>query len=183
MRYETAFEISQMPWEWWWSLCGLPFIALGIYLVCSKRIWGRKRDVDSTQNPSRGARISFRIWAWAVLIVSVYGTAVEFWGTRPDVESRRNGSYRVAEGVADDYIVWPDSTRKGPCFMVDDQQFFASEKTVGAAYEHAVARGTPIRTGVPVRVAYEGGTDTPRRIYRLEVGTNGPLSGSRPSPR
>jgi hypothetical protein len=170
MRYETVFEITQIPWQWWWSLCGEPLIAIGVYLIRSKRLWFYGRGTEPPKNPDPDLKLVSKLLSWCFLLFSVGATVMAFWGTRPDYESLRTGSYRVAQGVVDECSAWPDNVRASECFSVDGAPFFSSESTVEAALEQASARGVPIRKGMFVRVAYDGGTDTLRKIYRLEVG-------------
>jgi hypothetical protein len=181
MRHETVFEITQMPWEWWWSLCGLPFIAIGIYMIRAKRLWFYGRGVEPPKNPDVLEKTSSKLLSWPFLIFSLLWTVMALWFSHPDDDILRSGNSRVAEGVVNDCTVQPENNTNGACFYVDDVPFYSSARTVKVALAKAGARGFPIQKGVRVRVEYEGGVDTPREIYRLEVwlspttgGANGP---------
>jgi hypothetical protein len=156
MPYVTVFDISQKPFEWWWSASGLLFVVIGILLIR----FGTKL----------GAAREQKILGWAMVIFASFWTLVSFGfmysSYREYAEAYRTGQYSVVEGIVEGFHPMPYEGHQEECFVVQKEKFCYSDYDVSKPGFHQTAsHGGPIRAGLPVRIAYRDG-----RILRLEIG-------------
>jgi len=154
MPYVTVFDITQKPFQWWFSACGLIPIVIGTVLVLSGKKWPSQMRAKST---GYFALIFAPFW---VLVTFVY----TFADYRKCIEAYRTGSYAVAEGYVEDFHPMPYEGHQEECFSIQSETFCYSDYIVQAGFNQSASHGGPIRQGLPIRVAYYG-----NRILRLEV--------------
>jgi hypothetical protein len=155
MSYTTVFEISQKPFEWWFSALGLIGVAFGSLIVFLGRRW------PSRARPMLGGYV---MAAFFVLWTSLaFGTTYSQY--RKCVNAYRTRNYKIAEGRVENFIPMPYTGHQDECFSVHAARFCYSDYAIQAGFNHSASHGGPIREGLRVRVAYCDG-----QILRLEIG-------------
>jgi hypothetical protein len=154
MPYVTVFEITQKPFQWWFSGFGLIFVVIGIAFVLVGKKWPSQK----------GAKIT----GYFMLIFASLWTVLAFTSTfaqyRKCTEAYRVGHYAVAEGYVENFHPMPYEGHQDECFSVQSERFCYSDYGVQAGFNQSASHGGPIRQRLPVRVAYYGD-----QILRLEV--------------
>jgi hypothetical protein len=157
MPYVTVFEITQKPFQWWFSGFGLIFVVVGIALIFIDKKWPSQRRVKVT--------------GYFMLVFALLWTAVTFTSTFGDyrkfTEAYRRGNYAVVEGTVKNFHPMPYGGHESECFSVQDSRFCYSDYTVQPGFNQSASHGGPIREGLPVRVTHCDG-----QILRLEVSAN-----------
>ena len=76
------------------------------------------------------------------------------------------GTYAVVEGKVENFKPMPKTGHSQESFTVNGVRFLYSDYDVSqGGFNNTASHGGPIRSGLPVRIAYQNG-----RILRLEVG-------------
>jgi len=157
MSYVTVFEITQKPFQWWFSAFGLIFIVVGTVFLLIARKW-------PSQKRAKGTGLFMVIFASCWTLGTFAWTFSQY---RNCMKAYRNGSYSVLEGYVQDFQPMPYEGHQEECFRVKSQTFCYSDYGIQAGFNHSTSHGGPIRQGLPVRVSYYDG-----QILRLEVGTD-----------
>jgi hypothetical protein len=179
MPYETVFEITQKPFEWWWPAFGLIFAALGVIFIK----FGSR--LDRSQNRKQfGLTFSIepRLLGWIFVIFASGWTLLVFVLTyssyKQYIETYRTGKYSIVEGVVEDFRPMPYEGHQSECFRVDKERFCYSDYDVSPAFNQSASHGGPIRAGLPVRIAYYEDENFQGHILRLEIRADSLLSGA-----
>jgi len=170
MPYETVFEITQKPYQWWWPAIGLVFLIIGVVFI---RFGPR---LDRNKNGNKFG-LSFVIppkpLGWFFVIFASFWTLVAFSLTYSSylklVGAYRAGRYSVVEGTVEDFHPMPYEGHQSECFRVQKERFCYSDYEVSATFNQSASHGGPIRAGLPVRIAYYEDEDFQGQILRLEV--------------
>lgn len=154
MPYMTVFEITQKPFQWWFSAYGLAFVVIGVVLILIAKKWPSQKHA--------------KITGYCMAIFALFWTAVAFVLTfgeyRSCIGAYRSGNYAVVEGNVTNFRPMPYEGHQEECFSVQNERFCYSDYTVQAGFNQSAAHGGPVREGLPVRVAYYDG-----QILRLDV--------------
>jgi hypothetical protein len=168
--YETVFEITNKPNEWWFVAFGLIFVVVGVGAIK----FGPK--LDRNQNgKSFGLTFAIppRLLGWIFVIFASVWTLVAFGSTyssrRELVQAYRTGNYLVAEGVVEDFHPMPYGGHESECFRVEKEKFCYSDYVVSPAFHQSASHGGPIRAGLPVRISYYEDENFQAHILRLEI--------------
>jgi hypothetical protein len=155
MSYITVFEITEKPFEWWFSAIGLIGVALGILIVLVGRKWpSRRRSVLSGYVMAAFCAL----WSTAAFIAS-------YSQYRNCMDAYQSKTYQIAEGRIEDFRPMPFTGHQDECFSVQDHRFCYSDYAIQAGFNRSTSHGGPIRDGLPVRIAYFNG-----QILRLDIG-------------
>ena len=168
MPYVTVFDISQKPFEWWWSAVGLLFVIVGIVVLK----YGRWLSTSKDQKLWGWFFVVFGSGATFVIFVLTYATYDEY------LQAYKTGQYSMVEGVVEDFHAMPYEGHQNECFRVDKEKFCYSDYEVSPAFNQSASHGGPIRAGLPVRIAYYEGNNFQAHILRLEVRADSQPSGT-----
>src|ERR1700732_2101482 len=97
MPYVTVFEITQKPFQWWFSAFGLIFIAIGIGFVLIGKKWTTRKRTGIT---GYFMLVFASLW---ILLAFVW----TFTDYRKYTQAYRTGSYAVVEGNVEDFRPMP----------------------------------------------------------------------------
>jgi hypothetical protein len=157
MPYVTVFEITQKPFQWWFSAVGLIGVAIGIVFVLIGKKWPSQKQA--------------RITGYAVIVFGLLYSLFVFVHTfsqyRICMKAYQTGSYNVVEGYVEHFRPMPYEGHQDECFSVRSETFCYSDYEIQSGFNHSTSHGGPIRQGLPIRVSYYSG-----RILRLEVRTD-----------
>ncbi len=161
MPYVTVFEITQKPFEWWFSAIGVIFVVMGIVFVVVGRKWPSQKRAKAT--------------GYGALVFALLWTLLAFGSTFPVyrrcIEAYRSGNYSAVEGIVENFHPMPYEGHQDECFSVQGQRFCYSDYGIQPGFNQSASHGGPIRAGLPVRIAYYEG-----QILRLEVRSDSLLS-------
>jgi hypothetical protein len=170
MTYETVFEITQKPFEWWWPAFGLIFIVIGVVFIkfgprLNRNKGGKYFGLTFAMPP--------KLLGWFFVIFASFWTLVAFGFThssyRELVGAYRAGKYSLVEGFVEDFHPMPYEGHQNECFRVEKERFCYSDYEVSPAFNQSASHGGPIRAGLPVRIAYYEDENFQARILRLEI--------------
>jgi hypothetical protein len=157
MPYVTVFEITQKPFQWWFSAFGLIFVVVGIGFILASKKW-----------PSQKRQ---KVTGYSMLMFACLWTLIAFTSTfgeyRKLSDAYRSGNYTVVEGNVENFHPMPYGGHQSECFTVQTERFCYSDYAIQAGFNQSASHGGPIRQGLPVRIAYYDG-----QILRLEVAVN-----------
>lgn len=179
MPYETVFEVTQKPFEWWWPAFGLIFVVIGVFLIK----FGPKLDRNKNRKDIRLTfAISPKLLGWFFVVFASLWTLIAFGSTyssyRELLEAYRTGRYSVVEGIVEDFHPMPYGGHQSECFRVAKERFCYSDYAVSPAFNQSASHGGPIRAGLPVRISYCEDDDFQPRILRLEISADSLPSGA-----
>lgn len=170
MPYITVFEITQKPFEWWWPAFGLLFVAIGAFLIRFGPKLDRNKDL---KKPRFSLAVDSRLIGWFFVIFASGWTLLAFGGTyssyREYAQAYRTGQYSVVEGPVEDFHPMSYEGHQNECFRVKKEKFCYSDYTISPAFNQSASHGGPIRTGLPVRIAYYEDENFQAYILRLEI--------------
>lgn len=154
MPYTTVFEITQKPFEWWFSAVGLAGIPIGLVMIQIANKWPSQQRAKVTGYfmVVFGSLWSVGAFSWTY---SQYTKCVRAYRTR---------SYEVVEGSVENFEPMPFEGHQPECFSVQSKRFCYSDYEIQAGFNRSASHGGPIRPGLPVRIAYYSG-----QILRLEI--------------
>src|SRR6266404_6119686 len=139
MPYVTVFDISQKPFEWWWSAIGIVIFGLGIILI---------KVVSRWPNQKHGKLIDAKLVGWVMVlfgpiwIVVVYNSTRSMWS---ELRSAYNtGQYSLVEGVIEDFQPMPYEGHQDECFRVKAEQFCYSDYASQSGFNQSASHGGPI---------------------------------------
>ena len=170
MPYETVFEITSKPFEWWVPAFGLIFLVVGVVFIK----FGPKLDRNKN-GKSFGLTFAIppRLLGWFFVIFASFWTLVTFGSTyssyRKLVQAYRTGKYSVVEGIVEDFHPMPYEGHQSECFRVEKEKFCYSDYVVSPAFNQSASHGGPIRAGLPVRISYYEDENFQAVILRLEI--------------
>jgi hypothetical protein len=118
-------------------------------------------------------------WAVMVLLCAI-GGAILWIGGPPRCQRRdekalaafERGDYKTVEGSVTEFDPMPFEGHKEECFTVQTTRFCYSDYRIEPGFRNTTSHGGPIRTGLPVRIAYTTTVPpaVPRNmILRIEV--------------
>jgi len=170
MPYETVFEITQKPFEWWWPAFGVIFMVIGVVLI-------RFGPTPDRNKNGKSFGLTFaippKLLGWFFVIFASFWTLVAFGFTyssyRKLVGAYRAGRYSVVEGNVADFRPMPYEGHQSECFRVEKERFCYSDYEVTPGFNQSASHGGPIRAGLPVRIAYYEDEHLQARILRLEI--------------
>ena len=159
MTYVTVFDASALPLRNWSTPAfGLIFVAIGLVLV-----------VRPTILPFRGRLVRRPVFRWFYLIFASLWTLVALLTTSLDsyraCGALKSGDYEVVEGRVENFTPMPWEGHADESFDVNGVRFSYSDYEITAGFNNSASHGGPVRSGLPVRIAYKDG-----EILRLEVG-------------
>jgi len=178
MPYETVFEITQKPFDWRPAF-GLIFVVIGVLLI----IFGPRLDRGKNgKHFGLTFAISPKLLGWFFVIFASFCMLVAFGATyasnRELVQAYRTGKYSVVEGIVEDFHPMPYGRGQNECFRVEKQKFCYSDYVASPTFNQSASHGGPIRTGLPVRIAYYEDENFQARILRLEIRADSLPSGA-----
>lgn len=154
IEYITAYQISQRLPDWPFASVGLlPLIGGAVIL------WGKRRF--KWTKPHWLLAVFFCVFG--VIWVGGVGSSVLVadWDA---FAAYQKGNYRTVEGIVYNFRPMPYEGHQDECFSVQDQRFCYSDYEIAPGFHNATSHGGPIRSGLPVRIAYRDG-----RILRLDI--------------
>ena len=154
LQYTTVYQISQLAPDWPFACIGLIPLTAGIVII-----WGKRRFKWTKPHWLFAAFCCF----FGVLWSGIVGPSILSADWRA-FTAYQNGDYRTVEGVVYDFHPMPYEGHQDECFSVQDQRFCYSDFEIAPGFHNATSHGGPIRSGLPVRIAYRDG-----RILRLDI--------------
>ena len=154
MPYTTVFEITQKPFQWWFSAAGLAAIPIGIIMIQIAKKWPSQRRARMTGY-------------FMVVFGSLWSAGAFLWTYSQYtkcVKAYRTQNYEIVEGSVEDFAPMPYQGHQDECFSVQSKRFCYSDYEIQPGFNRSASHGGPIRTGLPVRIAYYSG-----QILRLEI--------------
>lgn len=179
MPYETVFEITQKPFEWWWPGIGLVFLVIGVMFIR----FGPSLDRNKNgKNFGLTFAIPPKRLGWFFVIFASFWSLVAFGFTyssyRQLVGAYRAGKYSVVEGTIEDFHPMPYEGHQNECFRVEKERFCYSDYEVSPGFNQSASHGGPIRAGLRVRIAYSEDENFQAHILRLEIRADSLPSGA-----
>jgi len=152
LDYQTAFVITEKPFDWWFAIAGLLGGVAGVVCITlGRRLHWRRWQVGYFF-------IGFAmLWFFAVS----YPMYVHFRELRSAYTS---GRYLTVVGPIEDFRPMPYQGHQDECFRVSRAEFCYSDYEAMPGFNSSASHGGPIRAGLPVRVAYIGNV-----ILRLDI--------------
>jgi hypothetical protein len=154
LEYVTVYQISKRSTDWAFALVGGIPLIVGILLTVGKR------------------RFKWKKPHWFLPIFAcgfglLWLCSAGFSVVHEDSEALaafQKGDYQIVEGVVTDFHPMPYEGNQEECFSVQDERFCYSDYEIEPGFRNTASHGGPIRSGLPVRIAYSG-----RAILRLEI--------------
>jgi hypothetical protein len=170
MPYQTVFEITSKPFEWWFPAFGLIFIVVGVVFIK----FGPKLDRNKNgRSFGLAFTIPLRPLGWFFVIFASFWTLVAFGSTyssyRELEQAYRTGKYSVVEGIVENFHPMPYEGHQNECFRVEKEKFCYSDYELSPAFNQSASHGGPIRAGLPVRISYYENEKFHAQILRLEI--------------
>jgi len=158
--YATVYSIASQPTDW----SALQFVLLGpVLMVVALALVFLKRRFQWEQ-----PKLLFMIFMFFLgLIWTLSAEFLPASSKAHALQAYQSKDYSVVEGTVRDFDPMPYEGHKDECFSVQDQRFCYSDFELGAGFHQSASHGGPIRSGLPVRIAYKDGT-----ILRLDVPRN-----------
>ncbi len=163
VEYTTVYQITRRIPDWPFACVGLiPFTGGAVI------IWGKRRFKWTKPHWLLPAFFCFFgiLWSATAGISTLSADWKEF-------AAYQKGDYQTVEGVVYDFHPMPYEGHQDECFSVQDQQFCYSDYEIAPGFNNATSHGGPIRSGLPVRIAYRDG-----RILRLDIPDNQVLTSA-----
>jgi hypothetical protein len=153
-EYVTVYQISKQFTDWSFALAGVIPLIAGIVIILGKLRFGWKQP-----------RWLVPIFAcgFGGLWICTAGLSV-LHEDRWALTAYQKGDYHLIEGIVTDFNPMPYEGHQDECFSVQDQRFCYSDYEVAPGFRNTASHGGPIRSGLPVRIAYLNGT-----ILRLDI--------------
>jgi hypothetical protein len=102
MPYVTVFDVTQKPFEWWWSAVGLIFVVIGVLLI---KFGSRLVRNKNGEGLGSAFTVDSRLLGWFFIIFASGWTLLAFSSTystyREYVHAYQTGQYSVIEGVVE----------------------------------------------------------------------------------
>src|SRR5450631_3503007 len=153
-EYVTIYQVSKQFADWQFALAGaIPLIA-GIVIILGKLRFRWKQPHWFL--PIFACGFGF-LW------LCTAGLSVLREDSRA-LSAYQKGDYHLVEGTVTDFHPMPYEGHRDECFSVQDQRFCYSDYEVAPGFRNTASHGGPIRSGLPVRIAYLDG-----RILRLDI--------------
>ena len=153
-QFTTVYQITRIAPDWPFACIGLLPLAAGGVII-----WGKRRFKWSQPHWLFAAFCCF----FGVLWSGVVGPSILSADWRA-FAAYQSGDYRSVKGVVYDFHPMPYEGHQDECFSVQDQRFCYSDYEIAPGFHNATSHGGPIRSGLPVRIAYRDG-----RILRLDI--------------
>ncbi len=153
-EYVTVYQISKQSTDWGFALAGGIPLLVGIILIFAKRKF--KWEQPHWAMPIFAC-------GFGILWLCVAGVSVVHESSNALTVYTR-GEYQVVEGVVTNFHPMPYEGYQDECFSVQDKRFCYSDYMVTPGFHNATSHGGPIRSGLPVRIAYIG-----NMIVRLDI--------------
>jgi hypothetical protein len=152
--YQVAFDAAREGYHgWWFGLFGLIFAGIGLTMV----------------GETRAARGAMKVFAWVFVGFSILWTGVAtclpYREHQKAVERLAKGQTEVVEGPVENFRPQPRGGHARERFTVKGVAFSFSDNVLTPGFHRTVARGGPLREGLPVRINY----DPRHQILRLEI--------------
>lgn len=153
-EYVTVYQISKESTDWSFALAGGIPLVVGIVLILGKRRFGWKEPSWFLPIFACGFGL---LWLFTAGLSEVRGDS---WA----LNAFKNGYYQLVEGNVTDFHPMPYEGHQEECFSVQDKRFCYSDYVIAPGFRNTASHGGPIRSGLPVRIAYSGGA-----ILRLQI--------------
>jgi len=163
MEFETAFDVAQAGYRYWWlPTAGLLPLVVGALMAFAPQTAPR---VLGTHVKGRAARF----FGFVFVFGSLAWMVLSFMDTWNDYRFHRNtlqkGEFRTIEGRVVNFRPLPASGRGFESFEVNGLRFHYEPDALAAGYNRAAAKGGRIAEGAYVRIAYIN-----LAILRVEIG-------------
>ena len=152
-EYVTVYQISKESTDWSFALAGGIPLIVGIVLILGKLRLGWKPNWF----------LPIFAFGFGLLWLCAVGFSVGH-GDSQALAAFQKGDYQLVEGVVTDFHPMPYEGHQEECFSVQDERFCYSDYVIAPGFRNTASHGGPIRSGLPVRIAYAGGA-----ILRLEI--------------
>jgi hypothetical protein len=153
-EYVTVYQISKESTDWSFALAGGIPLLVGIVIIFGKRRlgWNQPNWV-----------LPIFACGFGLLWLCTAGLSVVN-GDSQALNVFQRGDYQIVEGNVTDFKPMPYEGHQEECFSVQDKQFCYSDYVIAPGFRNTASHGGPIRSGLPVRIAFSGGS-----ILRLEI--------------
>jgi hypothetical protein len=151
ITYHTAFEISKKGFGW--EPYGIFLLLISLAALIT---WLARRK----QSPRWKGGLLLVALGFALFLASLFDSFSRYLRLQRAYE--RN-DYSLVEGTVEDFRPIPPAGHQEECFTVKSQRFCYSDAGT-PAFNKIVSRGSPIKAGLHVRIAYIGND-----ILRLEI--------------
>ena len=162
-EYVTVYQISKASTDWAFAFAGAIPLIVGIVIIIGKRRFKWKQPHWFMPIFACGFGI---IWLCTAGISVLHEDSQA-------LTAYRQGDYQIVEGNVTDFHPMPYEGHQDECFSVEDKRFCYSDYTIGPGFKNTASHGGPIRSGLPVRIAYFGDA-----ILRLEIPKDQVLSSA-----
>lgn len=153
-EYVTVYQISKESTDWSFALAGGIPLVVGIVLILGKRRFGWKQP---------NWFLLIFACGFGLLWLCTAGFSV-IHGDFQALAAFQKGDYQLVEGVVSNFHPMPYEGHQDECFSVQEERFCYSDFAIAPGFRNTASHGGPIRSGLPVRIAYSGGA-----ILRLEI--------------
>ena len=158
MSYVTVFDAAEHPMRnLGFPAFGLIFVVIGVLLVL-RPAWVPFGHRWVRRGPFPWFYLLFAT-GWTI----VAGSSVGLDSYRA-VQALKTGAYNVVAGPVQNFAPMPFEGHADEQFDVGGVHFAYSDYEVTAGFNNSASHGGPIRSGLPVRIAYKDG-----EILRLQV--------------
>jgi hypothetical protein len=154
IQYTTVYQITRLVPDLPFACIGLLPLVAGVLII-----WGKRRF--------KWTKPHWLLAAFFCVFGLIWVGGVGSNILSADWEaftSYQRGDYRTVEGIVSDFHPMPYEGHQDECFSVEDQRFCYSDYEIAPGFHNAASHGGPIRSGLPVRIAYREG-----QILRLDI--------------
>ena len=153
-EYVTVYQISKQSTDWSFALVGAIPLIVGIVIILGKRRFKWKQPHWFL--PIFACGFGF-LW------LSTAGLSVLHEDSQA-LTAYQKGDFQLVEGIVTDFHPMPYEGHQEECFSVQEQRFCYSDYEIAPGFRNTASHGGPIRSGLPVRIAYSGNV-----ILRLDI--------------
>jgi hypothetical protein len=152
VKYVTVYQISKGYPDWIFTCAEFLPLVIAIAIVIAK--W----------------RLGWRKLTWFhCVFIGVFALVASSLIPGSGVDSSafdiyHKGVYSIVEGTVTDFQPMPYEGHQEECFTVQTERFCYSDYILSPGFRNTASHGGPIRSGLPVRIAYSDST-----ILRLDV--------------
>jgi hypothetical protein len=154
VEYFTVYQISKQSTDWSFALAGVIPLIVGVVIIMGMRRFKWKQPHWFMPIFACG---------FGLLWLCTAGLSVLHEDSQA-LAAYQRGDYQLVEGNVTDFHPMPYEGHQDECFSVQDKRFCYSDYVIAPGFRNTASHGGPIRSGLPVRIAYLGDT-----ILRLEI--------------
>jgi hypothetical protein len=153
-EYVTVYQISKQSTDWSFVLAGSIPLIVGIVIILGKRRFKWKQPHWFLPIFACGFGL---LWLCTAGLSVLHEDSLA-------LTAYQKGDFQFVEGIVTDFHPMPYEGHQEECFSVQDKRFCYSDYVIAPGFRNTASHGGPIRSGLPVRIAYSGNV-----ILRLDI--------------